>query len=196
MKAAASGWCQRAVHKGQQKQGQGRRTGQVGRAVPAERAAADRAGVAQKILNCSDTRELRKLVDHQHPELRVAQQCVMLGLTPSTLYYRPVRQSTRTWPGSTTCTWRITAWQPPHGRLPGPRRVSHEPRSVTQPHTAYEFASNLPETRTTIAGVPSLRFACLVDLREITAVDEAWATDNTYITCRRVTLPSCCVSPR
>jgi putative transposase len=30
-------------------------------------------------------------------------------------------------------------------------------------------------------GDPSKRFPCLVDLREITAVDQAWATDITYI---------------
>jgi putative transposase len=52
--------------------------------------------VAQKNLSCSDARELRKLVDHDHPELSVSRQCVLLGLPRSTLYYRPapVRQST------------------------------------------------------------------------------------------------------
>jgi len=35
--------------------------------------------------------------------------------------------------------------------------------------------------RTTVPGDPSERFPCLVDLKEITAVDQAWATDITYI---------------
>ena len=35
--------------------------------------------------------------------------------------------------------------------------------------------------RTTVPGDPSERFPCLVDLREITAVDQVWATDITYI---------------
>jgi putative transposase len=35
--------------------------------------------------------------------------------------------------------------------------------------------------RTTVPGHPSERFPCLVDLREITAVDQAWATDIIYI---------------
>jgi putative transposase len=37
------------------------------------------------------------------------------------------------------------------------------------------------KARTTAPGDPSVRFPCLVDLREITAVDQAWATDITYI---------------
>jgi putative transposase len=33
--------------------------------------------------------------------------------------------------------------------------------------------------RTTIPGQPSERFPCLVDLKQITAVDQVWATDIT-----------------
>jgi len=46
--------------------------------------------VAQKSLSGSDARELRKLVDYDHPELSVSRQCVLLGLPRSTLYYRPI----------------------------------------------------------------------------------------------------------
>ena len=35
--------------------------------------------------------------------------------------------------------------------------------------------------RTTVPGDPSERFPCLVDLKQITAVDKVWATDITYI---------------
>jgi putative transposase len=35
--------------------------------------------------------------------------------------------------------------------------------------------------RTTVPGQPSERFPCLVDLKQITAVDQVWATDLTYI---------------
>ena len=35
--------------------------------------------------------------------------------------------------------------------------------------------------RTTVPGDPSERYPCLVDLREVTAVDQVWATDITYI---------------
>lgn len=47
-------------------------------------------------LSCSDARELRKVVDHGHPELSISHQCILLGLPRSTLYHRPapVREST------------------------------------------------------------------------------------------------------
>ena len=35
--------------------------------------------------------------------------------------------------------------------------------------------------RTTVPGAPSERFPCLVDVSTITAVDQVWATDITYI---------------
>jgi len=76
---AAAGGRQRAVHQGQEEQRQGAVTGQGDRAVPADLAAADVAGVAHESLSCSDARELRKLVDHDHPELSVSRQCALLG---------------------------------------------------------------------------------------------------------------------
>jgi putative transposase len=35
--------------------------------------------------------------------------------------------------------------------------------------------------RTTVLGEPAERFPCLVDLKQVTAVDQVWATDITYI---------------
>jgi transposase InsO family protein len=35
--------------------------------------------------------------------------------------------------------------------------------------------------RTTVPGDPSVRFPCLVDLTQLTSVDQVWATDITYI---------------
>jgi len=39
----------------------------------------------KKNLSCSKARELRKLVDHDHPELSISRQCALLGLPRSTL---------------------------------------------------------------------------------------------------------------
>jgi putative transposase len=142
--------------------------------------------VAQKNnLSCSDARELRKLVDHDHPELSVCRQCVLLGLPRSTLYYRPVsvRQS----------TLRIMAMID--------TLYLEDPCSVSRRMVTYLALEGIPisrarvrnlmrrtglraifqKPRTTVPGDPSVRFPCLVDLREITAVDQAWATDITYI---------------
>jgi len=38
----------------------------------------------KKSLSCSDAREMRKLVEHDHPELSVSRQCALLGLARST----------------------------------------------------------------------------------------------------------------
>ncbi len=35
--------------------------------------------------------------------------------------------------------------------------------------------------RTTVPGEPSERYPCLMDLKQVTRVDQAWATDITYI---------------
>ena len=39
--------------------------------------------------------------------------------------------------------------------------------------------------RTTVPGEPSERFPCLVDVRAVTAPDQVWATDITYIPLRK-----------
>jgi hypothetical protein len=41
--------------------------------------------------------------------------------------------------------------------------------------------ANYQKPRTTVPGDPAERFPCLVDLSEIKAADQAWATDITYI---------------
>ena len=140
---------------------------------------------SKKSLSCSDARELRKLVDHDHPDLSVSRQCVLLGLARSTLYYRPipVRES----------TLRIMA------------RIDvlylEDPCSGSRRMVDYLAREGIPSSRdrvrnlmrrmglravyqkprTTVPGDPSERFPCLVDLRLITAVDQVWATDITYI---------------
>ena len=139
----------------------------------------------KKSLSYSDARELRKLVDHDHPDLSVSRQCVLLGLARSTPYYRPtpVRES----------TLRIMA------------RIDvlylEDPCSGSRRMVDYLARDGIPisrdrvrnlmqrmglraiyqKPRTTVLGHPSVRFTCLVDLSMVTAVDQVWATDITYI---------------
>ena len=47
----------------------------------------------KKSLTSSDAHELRRLINHDHPELRVSRQCALLGLPRSTLYYQPIPES-------------------------------------------------------------------------------------------------------
>lgn len=44
---------------------------------------------------------------------------------------------------------------------------------------------DLPKPRTTVTGVPSERFPCLVDVRVVTAQDQVWETDITYVPLRK-----------
>jgi putative transposase len=72
--------------------------------------------MAQKDLSSCDSGKLRKLVDHDHPELSVSRQCALLGLPLSTLYYgpTPVRES----------PLRIMALTQP---LPSPSTIQRRP---------------------------------------------------------------------
>jgi putative transposase len=129
------------------------------------------------------------LVDHDHPGLNVSRQCALLGLARSTLYYRPipVRES----------TLRIMA------------RIDvlylEDPCSGSRRMVDYLARDGIPisrdrvrnlmrrmglraiyqKPRTTVPGHPSERFTCLVDLSMVTAVDQVWATDITYIPMRK-----------
>jgi putative transposase len=139
----------------------------------------------KKSLSCSDARERRKLVDHDHPELSVSRQCALLGLSRSTFYYRPtpVRES----------TLRIMA------RIDAP--YLEDPCSGSRRMVGYLARDGIPisrdrvrnlmrrmglraiyqKPRTTVPGDPSERFPCLVDLSTVRAVDQVWATGITCI---------------
>jgi len=129
------------------------------------------------------------LVDQNHPQLSVRRQCELLGLPKSTLYYKPVPVRAET----LRIMARIDAWyldDPASGSRRmvdylaaegievGRDRVRHLMRRMG-------LRALYPKPRTTIAGDPSERFPCLVDLEKIHAPDDAWATDITYIPLRK-----------
>ena len=103
MEAAAARRSQRAVHEGQENQGhvgiqakEAHLFQQIGKLEM-------KLEWLKKNLSCSDAHELRKLVDHDHPELSVSRQCALLCLPPSTLYYRSVpcvNPRCGSWPGA------------------------------------------------------------------------------------------------
>jgi hypothetical protein len=56
----------------------------------------------KKILSCSNTRDLRKLVDHDNPEISISRQCALLGLPDPRCITGPRRCGHRhygSWPG-------------------------------------------------------------------------------------------------
>ena len=139
----------------------------------------------KKNLSCSDARELRKLVDHEQPDLSVSRQCALLGLPRSTLYYRPtpVRESTL------RIMARIDALYLEDPCSGSRRMVDYLAREgipisrdrVRNLMRRMGLRAIYRKPRTTIPGDPAERFPCLVDLNAVTAVDQVWATDITYI---------------
>ena len=139
----------------------------------------------KKSLSCSDAHELRKLVDHDHPELSVSRQCALLGLPRSTLYYRPTPV-----PASTLQIMaRIDALYLEDPCSGSRRMVDYLAREgipisrdrVRNLMRRMGLRAIYQKPRTTVPGEPSERYPCLVDLRLVTAVDQVWATDITYI---------------
>jgi len=139
----------------------------------------------KKSLSCSDARELRKLVDHNHPELSVSRLCALLGLARSTLYYRPtpVRGSTLRIMARVDALYlddpcsgsrRMVDYLAREGIPISRDRVQNLKRRMG-------LRAIYQQPRTTVPGDPSERFPCMVDLRLVTAVDQVWATDITYI---------------
>ncbi|WP_083544326.1 MULTISPECIES: IS3 family transposase [unclassified Synechococcus] len=143
----------------------------------------------KKSLSCCDARELRKLVDHDHPEISITRQCELLGLPRSTLYYRPtpMRESTL------RIMARIDALYLEDPCSGSRRMVDYLAREGIP--ISRERVRNLmrrmglraiyQKPRTTVPVDPSERFPCLVDLKEVKEVDQVWATDITYIALRK-----------
>ena len=133
----------------------------------------------------SSNSERRKLVDHDHPELSINRQCALLGLPRSTLYYRPtaVRESTL------RIMARIDALYLEDPCSGSRRMVDYLAREgipisrdrVRNLMRRMGLRAIYQKPRTTVPGSPSERFPCLVDLKQVTRVDQVWATDITYI---------------
>jgi putative transposase len=130
----------------------------------------------KKSLSCSDARELRKLVDHDHPALSISGQCALLGLPRSTLNYQPtpVRESTL------QIMVRIDALYLEDPCSGSRRMVDYLAREGAP--ISRDRVRNLlrrmglraidQKPRATVPGDPSERFPCLVDFRLVTAVDQ------------------------
>ena len=139
----------------------------------------------KKILSCFDAHELRKLVDSDHPELSISRQCALLGLPRSTHYYRltPVRESTL------RIMARIDALyleDPCSGSRRMVEYLAREGIPISRDRVRnlmrrMGLRAIYQKPRTTVTGDSSERFPCLVDLKQVTAADQIWATDITYI---------------
>jgi putative transposase len=130
----------------------------------------------KKSLSGCGSHELRQLVDHDHPELSITRQCELLGLPRSTLYYKPVpvRESTLRIMARIDALYledpcsgsrRIVDYLAREGIPISRDRVCNLMR-----HMGLRAIYQQP--RTTVPGEPAERFTCLVDLTQVTAVNQ------------------------
>jgi putative transposase len=143
----------------------------------------------KKNLSSCDAHDLRKLVEHEDSHLTISRQCELLGLPRSTLYYKPipVRESTL------RIMARIDALFLEDPCCGSRRMVDYLARDgipisrdrVRNLMRRMGLRAIYQKPRTTIAGETSERFPCLVEINEIKAVDQVWATDITTIPLRK-----------
>ena len=145
----------------------------------------------KKSLSSCDARELRKLVDHDDPQLSVSRQCALVGMPRSTVYYRltPVRESTLRIMASISIFYLEDASSGSRrmGWVSDQRWDPDPPRPGAKHHALHAVTGDLPETphhgsRGAIRAL-SLPGGC----QTITAVDQVWATEQTSPTshCRK-----------
>ena len=105
VEAAVARGRQRAVHQGLEEQGQGGGTGQGGRAVPADRATADGAGVAQQKVSAA----------------LMPVNCASWSTTTTTIPSSALAANVRCWgcPGRRSTTDPHRCWNRPCGSWPG-----------------------------------------------------------------------------
>jgi len=140
-------------------------------------------------LSSRDARDLRKLLDSNHPELSVGRQCELLGRPRATHYYQPtpVRESTRGVMASIDALYLVASYG-------GSRRMVDYLAREGIPISRDLVGNLLPRNglraiyqkpRTTVSGHPSERFPCLVGLNQVRAIDQVWATYRIYIPLRK-----------
>ncbi len=145
--------------------------------------------MAKKRFSCSDARVISKLVDHDHPDPSVIRQCALPGLPGFTLDYQPTAVR--------TSTLRIMAWidalyleHPCSGSRRMMVYLAREGIPISRSRVRnlmrrMSLRAIYQKLRSTILGNPSERFPCLVDLQQVRAADQVWATDITYISLQK-----------
>jgi putative transposase len=127
----------------------------------------------------------RTLIEPAHPQLSVAQQCALLGLARSSWYYTPQGESLenlalmRKIDEQYTQTpfygiRRMTAWLRQQGYAVNHKRVGRLLRLMG-------LEALYPKPRLSVPGAVEKRYPYLLRGRPITAVNEVWSTDITYV---------------
>lgn len=138
----------------------------------------------------SDPHAAQQLIQREHPRLSIARQCELLGIARSSWYYRPAGESLenlalmRLLDERYTQTpfygvERMTAWLRSQGYPVNAKRVRRLLRQM-----GLEAIYPKPCLSRSETSAPSVRYPYLLRGRAITAVNEVWSTDITYIRLR------------
>src|SRR5438046_1237227 len=133
----------------------------------------------------SPIEQKRQLIEPNHPQLSIAQQCELLGLARSSYYYEPVPESeenlrlmrlldeqyTRT---PFYGTRKMTAWLHTQGYEIDRKRVRRLLRMMG-------LEAIYPKPRTSVPGLTEQRYPNLLRGMNIERCNQVWSCDITYI---------------
>jgi len=125
------------------------------------------------------------LIEPAHPQLSIARQCDLLGIARSSWYYQTKRETTqnlglmRLLDEQYTRTpfygvERMTAWLRQQEHQVNPKRVRRLLRLMG-------LEALYPKPRVSLPGDAERRYPYLLRGRAITAVNDVWSTDITYV---------------
>ncbi len=125
------------------------------------------------------------MIEPTHPQLSIARQCDLLGIARSSWYYQPKGETAdnlalmRLLDEQYTQTpfygvERMTAWLRQQGLQVNPKRVRRLLRLMG-------LEALYPKPRLSLPGDEERRYPYLLRGRPITAVNDVWSTDITYV---------------
>src|SRR3989440_3209181 len=131
----------------------------------------------------------RGLIEPEHPQLSIAQQCELLGLARSSYYYEPVPESEETLHLMRLLdeqytrtpfygTRKMTAWLNTQG-------YAVERKRVTRLLRLMGLEAVYPKPRLSLPGTVEQRYPYLLRGMTIERCDQVWSCDITYIRLRR-----------
>ena len=128
----------------------------------------------------------RKMVDRGHPSLSIVRQCALVGVSRSILYYRPRGRGTvpdaRAGPAVLGDPLLPI---PADDGLPGAAGYTGEPESGAAADAGHGAPGHLPTTENSQPALGVRVYPYLLGKAEITSLNQAWATDITYLPMER-----------
>ena len=131
----------------------------------------------------SSTREKRRWIDPNHPELSIARQCELVGLPRSTWYYAPAVESAKNLALMRQIDELYLRW-PFYGSRKMAEILGVNRKRVQRLMRRMGLEAVYPKRRTTQAAAGHKIYPYLLRNVEILRPDQVWSTDITYVPMR------------